>query len=93
LATSAAMSRTAFAQCFRELTGETPICYLARWRVQLATEQPTATHLLMVEIAKRCGYASEVAFRKSFRRLRGVAPGAYRKRNRTPSRPSSAIPT
>jgi AraC-like DNA-binding protein len=86
LAASAAMSRTAFAQRFRGLTGDTPLRYLAHWRMQLAAELLTASNSPMVEIAERCGYTSEVAFRKSFRRLMGVAPGAYRKRRGSAAR-------
>jgi transcriptional regulator GlxA family with amidase domain len=52
--------------------------------MQIAAELLTASSSLMVEIAERCGYTSEVAFRKTFRRHMGVAPGAYRKMNQTP---------
>lgn len=93
LAACAAMSRSAFAQRFRELTGDTPMRYLAHWRMQLAAELLTASNSPMVEIAERCGYTSEVAFRKTFRRLMGVAPGAYRKLKGSSSRISPTGPT
>ena len=81
LASSAAMSRTAFAQRFRALVGQTPIGYLATWRMQRAAyllEMGTAS---MAEIAARVGYASELAFAKAFRRLIGIPPGAYARRH------------
>jgi len=48
LAVLAGFSRSAFAQWFCERTGETPIAYLTRWRMLLATEHlQSGTNVLL----------------------------------------------
>lgn len=80
LARAVACSRSAFAARFSTLTGEGPIAYLTRWRMQLAArllaEHP---HTRVSEIAERVGYHSEAAFSKAFKREVGVAPRRYRR--------------
>ena len=77
LASHAAMSRTAFAQRFRALVGQTPVSYLATWRMQKAAYLLEMRTLSIAQVAERVGYASELAFAKAFRRLIGTPPGAY----------------
>lgn len=79
LANAVAMSRTAFAKRFREKVGMTPIRYLTEWRMHEARELLENSDLVMVEIAERCGYQSEAAFRKAFKSVTGEAPGAVRR--------------
>ena len=71
------MSRTAFAQRFRALVGQTPVSYLAAWRMQKAAYLLEMGTLTIVQIAEQVGYTSELAFAKAFRRLMGRPPGAY----------------
>ncbi len=79
LARCATMSRSAFAARFGELVGETPMRYLAAWRVQKAAIQLRDSSTAIAEIACAVGYESEAAFNKAFKRHVGVTPGAYRK--------------
>jgi AraC family transcriptional regulator, alkane utilization regulator len=81
LASHAAMSRTAFAQRFRTLVGQTPVSYLAAWRMQKAAYLLEMGTLSIAQIAERVGYASELAFAKAFRRLIGTPPGEYARRH------------
>ena len=81
LASRAAMSRTAFAQRFRALVGQSPVSYLAMWRMQKAAYLLEMGTLSMTQIAERVGYASDLAFAKAFRRLMGTPPGAYARRH------------
>ena len=81
LASHAAMSRTAFAQRFHSLVGETPVSYLASWRMQKAAYLLEMGTLSIAQIAERVGYASELAFAKAFRRRIGMPPGAYTRRH------------
>jgi AraC-like DNA-binding protein len=81
LASRAAMSRTAFAQRFRALVGQTPVSYLAAWRMQKAAYLLEMGTLSITQIAERVGYRSELAFAKAFRRLIGTPPGAYARRH------------
>jgi AraC-like DNA-binding protein len=78
LADAVALSRSAFSFRFTHLVGQPPMQYLTHWRMQMAT------HLLKNEveigkIAPQLGYASEVAFRKAFKREVGIPPARYRK--------------
>ena len=80
LAREAGMSRTVFAERFAELVGQTPMQYLAMWRMHLADEMLRVRHSSVAQIAERLGYQTETAFRRAFRRVRGVGPGDVRRR-------------
>ena len=82
LAREAGMSRTVFAERFAKLLGKTPMQYLASWRMHLADEMLRVRHSSVAQIAERLGYQTETAFRRAFRRVRGVGPGDVRRRAR-----------
>jgi AraC-like DNA-binding protein len=77
LAARAGMSRSTFADRFRERTGETPIAYLTRWRMMLAGEKLIAGQDTLGRIATSLGYDSEHAFNTAFKRIMGVSPRRY----------------
>lgn len=85
LARNIGMSRSAFAERFKQLVGTTPMRYVTEWRMQEAVDLLQTTGLSIAAIAERCGYASEVAFRKAFRSVVGVPPGKFRRMGRSPS--------
>ncbi|MFP5077982.1 AraC family transcriptional regulator [Rhizobium sp. YIM 134829] len=74
LATQAGMSRSVFAQRFREATGETAMDYLTRWRMLLAGEQLEQSSRPLSMIAPSLGYESESAFTNAFKRVMGCPP-------------------
>jgi transcriptional regulator GlxA family with amidase domain len=78
LAKEAAMSRAALAKRFVELVGQSPIQYLAGWRMHLARDLLRESTLGIGEIAGRVGYDSEAAFNRAFRRLVGSPPATWR---------------
>lgn len=80
LAREAAISRSALAERFTELIGESPMRYLAGWRVQLAKQLLREGDSGIAEIAARVGYESEAAFNRAFKRNAGFPPAAWRKR-------------
>lgn len=80
LAATAAMSRSGFAARFRELVGEGPMQYLARWRMLIATDLLQTERLTVATVGERLGYASEAAFSRAYKRTTGLAPGAVRRR-------------
>lgn len=51
--------------------------YVTRTRLATAARL-LRTDATIVEIAHRCGYASESSFSRAFKRAFGLAPGAYR---------------
>jgi AraC-like DNA-binding protein len=77
LAARAGMSRSTFAERFRERTGETPIAYLTRWRMMLAGEKLIHGRDTLARIAASLGYESEHAFNTAFKRVMGISPRRY----------------
>ncbi len=79
LAEKAFMSRSSFAQRFNTLVGKTPMAFLIEWRMQLARRWLERDRLNVAEVATRCGYQSETAFSKAFKRIAGIGPGEFRR--------------
>lgn len=77
LAARVGMSRSAFAQRFRETVGSTPIEYLTRWRMLLACDRLKNSGDGIPRIAAALGYQSESAFGKAFKRVIGCPPGQH----------------
>jgi transcriptional regulator GlxA family with amidase domain len=79
LARTVSMSRSSFADRFRELVGETPLDHLTRWRMVRAANMMRANRpMKLAAIASAVGYESESSFGKVFRRVMGMSPGKYR---------------
>lgn len=78
LAKAGGVSRSVFAERFRALVGDSPMVYLARWRMMKARELLLDTNLSMAQVADAVGYQSEFAFGKAFKRQFQVSPGAVR---------------
>ena len=79
LAHIAGSSRTVFSKRFRAALGFAPIEYVAYWRIEMACRLLSESGLSLDEIAGRVGYNDSNAFSRAFRRIKNVAPGAYRK--------------
>ncbi|MDX1521839.1 MAG: AraC family transcriptional regulator [Anaerolineae bacterium] len=82
LAAEVAMSRSAFAARFKELVGESPMQYVARWKMNVALTWLKEEDISLGELADRLGYQSEAAFSRAFKRFIGVSPGAARREGR-----------
>jgi AraC-like DNA-binding protein len=79
LAKGASMSRSAFADRFRKLVGETPLDHLTQWRmVRAAAMLRGQPSVKLSAVADSVGYESESAFGKAFKRVMGTSPGSYR---------------
>ena len=79
LAQSVNLSRATLARRFTELVGQPPLAYLTRWRMDLAARRLRETTEPVNVIAHGVGYTSEFAFSRAFTRMRGEAPGRYRR--------------
>lgn len=82
MARLALMSRTAFAQRFAALVGQTPVQYLTHHRMMLALRWLQDEFCAVKDIAGRLGYETEAAFRRAFKRVHGVGPGQLRRHGR-----------
>jgi AraC-like DNA-binding protein len=74
------LSRSALHERFVELVGVPPIQYLAQWRMQLASRLLREGQSSVLSIALRVGYDSEAAFGRAFKRLVGMPPAAWRRK-------------
>ena len=83
LALCAGLSRSSFADRFRDRVGETPIAYLKRWRMLLAADQLETTRARLGEVARSSGYDSENAFNTAFKRVMGCSPRRYARMENT----------
>ncbi|MFF7309073.1 cupin domain-containing protein [Streptomyces sp. NPDC008137] len=82
LARAAAMSRTTFADRFRQAAGVPPLTYLGRWRMLLAQRALRDGDARVAALAEELGYGSESAFSTAFKRVVGESPLRYRARAR-----------
>jgi len=78
LARQCGTSRTVMAERFVQFVGVPPMHYLAKWRMQIASEMLSRRHSNMATIAAEIGYESEAAFSRAFKKMMGVAPSAWR---------------
>jgi transcriptional regulator GlxA family with amidase domain len=79
LAREVGASRSAFADRFTTLIGESPIRYLARQRLRVAAERLRESQEPIASVAFEVGYESEAAFSRAFKREFGQSPLAWRK--------------
>lgn len=78
MAKLACQSRSTFTERFTQLIKMPPMEFVATWRMQLAVGMLADEHAHMLDVALRCGYESEAAFRKAFKRIIGIPPGKAR---------------
>ncbi|MBM9400015.1 AraC family transcriptional regulator [Gluconacetobacter azotocaptans] len=78
LAGIAGMSRSAFAERFAARVGDTPLRYLMKARLFLASDLLDADALTAREVAHRIGYSSDAAFSRAFKVQFGRSPTELR---------------
>jgi AraC-like DNA-binding protein len=77
LAERVGMSRSTFAQRFKETVGESPMEYLTRWRMLVAGDKLVNSTDPVSVISLALGYESEAAFSTAFKRVMGCSPRQY----------------
>lgn len=81
LARESGLSRSVFAERFARFTGEAPMHYVGRWRMQLAAGL-LATGASIGGAAQEVGYNSEAAFQRAFKKYVGTTPGEWRRKSK-----------
>ena len=81
LAAEAGVSRSVLADRFKRVLGQSPMRYLAYWRLQIGAHLLATTEMPLARLAGSTGYESEAAFSRAFKRRLGVPPGVWRERN------------
>jgi len=87
----AGMSRSTFAQRFKETVGASPMEYLTRWRMLRAGDRLANSSDPVSAIALSLGYESESAFSTAFKRVMGSSPRQYSRGQNTAAPLSSEM--
>jgi transcriptional regulator GlxA family with amidase domain len=74
------MSRRTFERRFKVATGDTPLLYLQRVRVEVAKQILEGKNSSFDEISYEVGYENSSFFRKIFQKHTGLLPGEYRQK-------------
>lgn len=62
---------------FKRATGDTPLCYLQKIRVEAAKKMIETKSATFEEICYRTGYENAGHFREIFKKHTGLLPGRY----------------
>ena len=80
LAQGVAMSPSRFAARFAATLAESPMAYIAKWRMNLACRLLSGTPQAVNHIAAEVGYENVAAFNRAFKKHVGIPPAAWRAR-------------
>jgi transcriptional regulator GlxA family with amidase domain len=80
LASKLAVSRRNFDRRFIQATGNTPVEYLQRVKVEVAKKTLEKGRKSIFEVMYEVGYQDDKAFREVFKKIEGVSPVDYRAR-------------
>lgn len=80
LARYSGLNERTFLRRFRKATGETPLEYVQRMRIEQAKRLLAGSEWLLEEITKIVGYEDISSFRRLFKQIVGVSPTVYRQR-------------
>lgn len=78
LASELAVSRRNFDRRFIKATGNTPVEYLQRVKVEQAKHGLEKGRKTVFEVMNEVGYADDKAFREVFKKITGLSPSDYR---------------
>jgi len=78
------LAERSFKRRFKRATGHDPIIYVQHLRVEKAKQLLERTDSPIEEISWNVGYEDPAFFRRLFKRLTGITPGAYRRTFRLP---------
>ncbi|MDE0839142.1 MAG: helix-turn-helix domain-containing protein [Kiritimatiellae bacterium] len=75
------MSTRNFIRRFKQASGETPLNYLQKLRVEAAKKLLESSSMKIDSIASKVGYQTEAHFRQLFRRYTSMTPAAFRNKH------------
>jgi AraC-like DNA-binding protein len=80
------LSRSAFADRFLAIVGQTPMAYLTAWRLDRAAVMLRHGRWAISEVAGRVGYTSQAAFSRAFKGQFAMSPLLWRHADGLPER-------
>lgn len=84
LAVLSGLNERTFLRRFRKATGDAPLEYLQRQRIEQAKRQLAGSKQTLEVITQAVGYADVSSFRRLFKQIVGVSPTVYRQRFSSP---------
>ena len=75
------LSQSHFCHIFKEVTGKSAKEYLMQVRIDKASDRLLNTEMNITEIAFSCGFFDANYFARAFRKVNGINPTEYKKRN------------
>lgn len=81
---TAGLAPRTFKRRFTNATGYTPIRYVQELRIEKAKRHLERSSTAVEEIAYKVGYEEPAFFRRLFKRMVGISPGAYRRKLQLP---------
>ncbi len=78
------LAERSFKRRFKKATGYSPITYIQHLRVEEVKRRLERTGASIDEISWNVGYEDPAFFRRLFKRITGITPGAYRRKFRLP---------
>lgn len=78
LAQSVDLSPSRFSARFKATLGESPMSYVSKWRIHVASRLLKSTENNISQIASQVGYENLAAFNRAFKRHLNVPPGVWR---------------
>lgn len=85
LAREAGTSRSVLADKFMHFVGQSPMQYLSKWRMAIASNLLRRSALSLMQVALEVGYETDAAFSRAFKREFGMPPAAWRREHGTES--------
>ncbi|WNR45973.1 AraC family transcriptional regulator [Paenibacillus roseipurpureus] len=73
------LSLERFFKFFKHFTGDTPVMYLTRHRIRIASQYLKYSDLSVLDIALKTGFENVSYFIKTFKKHHGMTPHAFRK--------------
>ena len=80
LARLSGLNERTFLRRFRKATGDSPLEYLQRMRIEQAKRLLAGSEQLLEKVTRTVGYEDVSSFRRLFKQIVGVSPTVYRQR-------------
>ena len=83
------LDRSYFGKIFKDTVLVTPQEYIIRYRINVACDLLKDTDLSIGDISAQVGYDNQLHFSRAFKKVMGISPRDWKKRNRIPAMPDS----